>query len=57
VATIGQMATSAELTGILDALEGIQVEPWTVDHVSLMKRSFDTAAMDYMEYQRIWLGR
>lgn len=57
VATIGQMATSAEFTGILNALEDFQGEPWTVDHVSLMKRSFDTASMDYQEYQRIWLGR
>lgn len=57
VATIGATATSSEVMAFLNALEGFQGEPWTVDHVSLMKRSFDTTSMDYLEYQTIWLGR
>jgi 2'-5' RNA ligase len=57
VATIGATATSSEVMAFLNALEGFQGEPWTVDHVSLMKRSFDTTSMDYQEYQTIWLGR
>ena len=43
--------------GFLNALERFQGDPWTIDHVSLLKRSFDSASIDSMEYLRIPLGR
>jgi hypothetical protein len=45
------------MLGFLNDLEGFQGEPWTVEHISLMKRSFDTGSKDSTEYQRIPLGR
>jgi 2'-5' RNA ligase len=57
VATIGEKATPSQVMSFLNALEGFHGEPWTIDHVSLLKRSFDTASMDSMEYLRIPLGR
>ena len=56
VATIGESATSARVMRFLNALEGFQGEPWTVDHFSLAKRSFDSASIDEAEFQRILLG-
>ena len=57
VVTIGENATAAQVMGFLNALEGLRSEPWTVDHVSVQKRSFDATSMESMEYQRIPLGR
>ena len=57
VATIGESATGGQVMGFLNALEGFSGQPWIVDHVSLLKRSFDTASVDSMEYLRIPLGR
>lgn len=60
VATIGESATTGQVMSFLNALEGFHGDPWTVDHVSLVKRSFDTASadsMDSLEYLRIPLGR
>lgn len=57
VATIGGSATSSQVVSFLNGLEGFHGEPWTIDHVSLLKRSFDSASTDSMEYLRIPLGR
>lgn len=57
VATIGPTATSGQVMAFLNALERVHADPWTIDHVSLLKRSFDAASIDSMEYLRIPLGR
>lgn len=57
VATIGDSATSSQVVSFLNNLEGFQGEPWIVDHLSLLKRSFDSGSMDSMEYLRIPFGR
>jgi len=57
VATIAAAATPSQVMSFLNALEGFQGPPWAIDHLSLLKRSFDTAAIDSMEYLRIPLGR
>lgn len=56
VATIGEAATSAQVMTFLHALEGFQGVPWTVDHVSLMRRSFGDEATDSVEYAQVLLG-
>jgi 2'-5' RNA ligase len=57
VATVGESASSSQVVSFLNNLEGFQGEPWTIDHLSLLKRSFDTTSMESMEYLRIPLGR
>jgi 2'-5' RNA ligase len=55
VARIMDTATAAQVMVYLDALHGFTSQAWTVDHVSLARRSFDVNA-DFAEYQPIPLG-
>jgi len=57
VAVISETATAGQVLSFLNGLEGFRGDAWTIDHVSLLKRSFDTATMESMEYLRIPLGR
>lgn len=57
VATIDRSATSNQVVSFLNGLEGMHGDPWTIAHISLLKRSFDTTSTDSMEYLRIPLGR
>ena len=54
VATVTDATTPPHLQAAVDALEAFRGESWTVDHVSLMKRSL--AGADSTAYQRIPLG-
>jgi 2'-5' RNA ligase len=56
VATIRDSATGAEVMACLDALAGFRGEAWTVDHVSLVKRTWDTTSPETSEFQPILLG-
>lgn len=38
---IREDTSSAQVLGFLNALESFRGEPWTIAHVSLMKRSFE----------------
>lgn len=56
VATIRDTANCTQVMASLDALEAFRGEPWTVDHVSLAKRSFGTTSAEALEFQPILLG-
>jgi hypothetical protein len=45
VATITEHTTTEYLQSVLDALDAFRGEPWTVEYVSLTRRSFDDAGL------------
>jgi 2'-5' RNA ligase len=55
VATVSQ-ATPARVMSLLNVLEAFQSDPWTVSHVSLLKRTFSDDSSDSTELFRIPLG-
>lgn len=57
LATIRESASSSQVVSFLNGLEGFHGDPWTIEHISLVKRSFGTESMDAMEYLRIPIGR
>jgi len=56
VATIRDTANCTQVMASLDALEAFRGQPWTVDHVSLAKRSFGSTSAEALEFQPILLG-
>ena len=56
VATIRDTANCTQVMASLDALEAFRGQPWTVDHVSLAKRSFGATSAEALEFQPILLG-
>jgi 2'-5' RNA ligase len=56
VATIPDTANCTQVRACLDQLEGFRGQAWTVDHVSLAKRSFGTTSREASEFQPILLG-
>jgi 2'-5' RNA ligase len=56
VATISDTATGVEVASYLNALEKFRGEAWTVEKVSLAKRSYDRNSAETSEYQPIPVG-
>lgn len=57
VATVKQTTTASHLEAVVAALEAFAGEPWTLDHVSLMKTTYDRGVESEVETDRFPLAR